>query len=125
MTDLLLDFEAYFVSKGISVAVFRDNIQDTPDTAIAIYEYQGSNSLPQIGITDRSIQISARDKSATKAKKLAQDLYKLLVTEEGILNLTPERWTMTYLLQPPFKIQVDDKGRTFYGFNITVTTYND
>lgn len=125
MKDLLLDLETYFVSNGIVTSAFRDTILNEPDTAVALYEFQGSNGLPQIAGALRSVQVVSRDCSATAAKAKAKELYNALITEDGIINLTSERWCLLSLRQPPFKIKVDDAGRVYYGFNIGVTTYND
>lgn len=125
MSDLLQDFETYFKSKGINKQIFRDTIPDMPDSVIALYEYQGAGSLPQIEGATRPVQIVVRDKSATTAKVLARQLYNLLQTEDSILYLTAERWATIFLKEPPFKLKADDKDRIYYCFNVIVTTYED
>lgn len=129
MTDLLLDFVTYFKGLGLvqndGVDIFRDTEPDSPDSASLMHEYGGRSPIPQIAGTDRAIQVNCRDLSATVAKLQARALYKALETEDGILNLTSQRWCMIILNQTPFKIKVDIKERVYYGFNLTVVTYND
>jgi Bacteriophage minor capsid protein len=126
MPDLLADFETYFLAQGItSGAYFKDTTLDTPSDCVSIFEYAGGGSYGQIAGTSRSIQIVARDEKATLAKAKASELYKALQTEDGILNLTAERWCTIFLRQTPFKMKVDSQGRTYYCFNVGVTTYID
>lgn len=127
MANLLEDFQTYFITAGLATTAnsFLNIMQDSPDSAVAIYEYQGSGSLPQIGAVTRSIQVVARDKSVVGVLTSINNLYRSLVTEEGILNLTPERWTVIDLRQPPFQLKVDTAGRTYYCFNVGVVTYID
>lgn len=125
MPDLLEDFETYFKNNEVTDTIFRDTMLDSPDEAIAVYEYGGASGLNQVASVDRSVQIVARSKSATTAKERARKLYATLVTEDGILNLTELRWTLLNIRQVPFKMKVDEAGRTYYCFNVGVTTYND
>ena len=127
MADLLDDLETYFTSLNIVTpgTIFKDTLPDLPDSAIAIYCYSGYSSLPQIAGVNYSIQIVVRDKSATVAKSKAKELYNALLTEDGILYLTPERWSLVFPRQVPFKIKVDTKERIYYGFNADITTYAD
>lgn len=127
MSDLLQDFETYFTSLSLITegAFFRDSSPDSPDSAVTIYEYSGSNPLPQIASVHRSIQIVARDKNPTAAKLKARQLYATLKDENGIISLTEGRWCMVHLRQVPFKIRTDSSERHYYGFNLGVTTYED
>jgi hypothetical protein len=126
MTDLLTDMKAYFVANGIQASlIFRDGIPDKPDTAIALFEYEGSSPGAQIAGSDRSVQVMARALSSDEAKVLARKLHKLLETEDGELYYTPERWSITHRRQSPFKLKVDDAKRSCYVFNVGITTYDD
>lgn len=127
MNDLLKDFESYFTSLDVieSGKFFRDTMPDMPDSLVCVFEYSGQGSIPQIQTANRSIQIAVRDKNATVAMQKAKQLYGTLITEDGILSLTEVRWCMVHLRQTPFKIRVDEKGRSYYGFNVGVTTYID
>jgi hypothetical protein len=125
MTDLLTDFETYFKLKGVLTNMFRDTMPDTPDVAISMYEYQGDNPVPQVQGSYRPVQLVVRDLSATTAKNKAREIYKTLMTEDGILNLTSERWCVIDLKQMPFRLKSDDAGRVYYAFNIGTITYID
>lgn len=127
MNDLFSDFESYFREKNVlgNAAIFFDATQDDPHRAVTLYEYQGLTGLPQVAGAVRSMQIVIRDSTVVSAKALANEIYRSLLTEDGILNLTPTRWCMIVLKHPPFKVKVDDKGRPHYGFNVGITTYID
>lgn len=125
MTDLLEDFEEFYIKQGIVDALHRDTILDEPNEAQAIYEYQGTAGIAQIASSTRSVQIVARSTKATSAKLKAREMYNALVTEDGIINLTDERWALIHLRQPPFKMKIDGNDRVYYCFNASVTTYND
>lgn len=126
MAHLLDDFEAYFTGAGLATGVvYKDTIPDNPDTAIAIFEYAGSGGPAQVAGALRSIQIVSRALKVADARKKALELYASLVTEDGIINLTPERWGQINLRQTPFKMKVDEKGRNYYAFNLGITTYYD
>lgn len=125
MTTLLDDFETYFTTQNLTndFIVYKDTMEDKGDNAIGIYEYGGSGTLPQITGVSRSIQVVVRAKTVRDAKARIALLYKALQTQEGILHLTSGRWTTVYLRQTPFKFKVDEKGRTYYAFNLGCTTY--
>lgn len=129
MSDLLQDFIQYFtdnnIVQGDGIDAFRDAAPEAPDSLVVVYEYGGDSTVPQIASANRSIQIVARDTSATAAKLKARELFTALETEEGILNLTTQRWCMIHPRNTPFKIKVDGQSRIYYGFNLGVTTYND
>lgn len=129
MSDLLLDIVQYFtdnnVVQGDGIDTFRDAAPEAGDALVIIYEYAGDPIVQQVASVNRSIQIVARDVSATAAKLKARTLYNLFLTDNGILNLTNERWCMPHLRNTPFKIKVDGQKRVYYGFNIGITTYSD
>lgn len=123
MQDLLLDLKEFLIANGVTDYIFRDTMGDTPDTAIALYEYQGVSPGAQVSGAVRPIQIVTRSKSISEAKKIGIQIYKLLQTEDSIINLTTERWAVIHTHQTPWKLKVDDKKRTYYVFNNTLTTY--
>lgn len=127
MPDLLTDFESYFNVSSLltSWVLYKDTILDTPDDAIAVYEYQGGTGIAQVAGAERSIQIVTRSKSAFAAKTKANALYGVLQSDDGIINLTAVRWTVMSLRQPPFRFKVDNQARVYYCFNIGVVTYED
>lgn len=126
MATLYEDLKGYFLSKALvqQGAIFSDTMMDQPNSAVAIYEYQGNSTLPQIQSATRSIQIVTRDVNAKTSKDKADALYRSLITEDGILDL-PGRTCMIQLRQTPFKLKVDAAERTYYCFNIGITTNND
>lgn len=127
MADLLEDFGTYFSSAGLITfpAFGYDQMPDSPDACVAVYEYAGDSGEQQVAGVLRSIQVVARDLNARQAKAKANALYNALDSEDGIINLTPERWCTVQLQQPPFKMKVDKQTRTYYAFNVAVNTFSD
>lgn len=128
---LLLDIVEYFVSKGLAIGdgedCFRDFSPETPDFVIVLHEYKGDPAVSFDDLVNRSVQVTARDRSADTARRKALELYEALrvdsqQSESLIVNFTSERWGQVYLRQPPFKISVDENNRATYGFSIGVTT---
>jgi hypothetical protein len=128
MTDLLKDIETYFkqnVQLG-NYKIYTDTMAAGNENAIGIFEYAGLSPLPQMSGILRSIQIVVASKSVKEAKTMANTLYKsLLFDDDGIGELTDERWALVQLRQAPFKIEGDQQGRAKYVFNVGMTTYND
>lgn len=98
---------------------------EEPELAVALYEYEGVSPIPQITSVTRPVQVVVRSKSASQAHKLSSDIYKSLLTENGIINLTVDRWSAISLRQVPFKFKTDEAGRVYYCFNLSLTTYID
>lgn len=128
-TDLIQDFITFLLGLGLingdGIDAFRDFMPDNPKEVVSVYEYQGHEQIPQIEGVHRSIQVVVRSASATTAKNKARQIYKVLNTETGIINFTPDRWCTVSLRQVPFKIKTDGNELVYYGFNIGITTYND
>lgn len=125
MHDLLDDLEKYIVSTGLTNVVYKDMAPTKPSNVFAVYEYEGVTPFPQIAGADRSIQFLVRNENAGQARSLAKQLYNKFVTDDGILNLTNDRWCVVELKQPPFRLKVDEQSRVYYIFNATLTTYVD
>ena len=129
MSDLLMDLVTYFVTNSLVTAdgtdIFRDTIPESPNDAVAIYEYPGHSPIAQIDGADRLVQVVARSLSPTAAKTKARELYASLGTTTGIIYLTPQRWCTIYVKQVPFKLKVDGNERVYYAFNVSFTTYVD
>lgn len=130
MADLLEDFQSFFIAAGLVTVAncSLDQMPDTPTTpplCVAIYEYQGQQGAAQIAGAHRSIQIVVRSANVKDVRNKAKELYNSLVTDDHDINLTPERWGMLYLRQPPFRFKVDENKRIYYAFNIGITTYTD
>lgn len=125
MADLIVDFRTFFIAQGITDAIFLDSMLEEPDTAFCIYEYVGATPGAQIAGADRMIQIVSRHTTPAEAKANCSRLYHLLESESGVKHLTPERWGVINLKHPPVKLKVDSSGRTYYFFNLVITTYID
>lgn len=111
------------ISNKLAVAVdkdvFRDYKPDSPDACIVITEYQGSgyNIFAQCNV--RSIQILVRDKAPAKARGKIYEIFDLLCTQSSVVTL-PVGPAVIELRDTPFKLQVDQKARHEYVFNMGV-----
>lgn len=123
---LLLDIVTYLVTNGVvqgdGVDAFRDYTPESPDSLVALHEYQGDPATPYDSNVHRSVQVSARDKDADAARQKALEIFQLLSSENRIINFTSERWGQVYLRQPPFRMKTDESDRVTYGFNVGITT---
>ena len=123
---LLLDIITFLADNGIvqgdGVDAFRDFTPEAPDSLVALHEYKGDPAVAYDQNVHRSVQVTARDKDADVARQKALKIYKLLTSDNLIVQFTPDRWGQVYLRQPPFKIGQDDNDRVTYGFNIGITT---
>ena len=123
---LLLDIVTFLadnrIVQGDGVDAFRDFTPEAPDSLVALHEYKGDPAVFYDPNVNRSVQVTVRDKDADVARQKALDIYKLLTSDNLIVQFTPDRWGQVYLRQPPFKIGQDNNDRVTYGFNIGVTT---
>lgn len=123
---LLLDIVTFLADNGVvqgdGVDAFRDFTPEAPDSLVALHEYKGDPAVAYDPNVHRSVQITARDKDADVARQKALRIYKLLTSDNLIVQFTPDRWGQVYLRQAPFKIGQDDNDRVTYGFNIGITT---
>lgn len=123
---LLLDIVTFLadnsVVQGDGIDAFRDFTPEAPDSLVALHEYKGDPAVAYDPNVHRSVQVTARDKDADVARQKALKIYKLLTSDNLIVQFTPDRWGQVYLRQPPFKIGQDDNDRVTYGFNIGITT---
>ena len=124
--SLLLDIITFLADNGVvqgdGVDAFRDFTPEAPDSLVALHEYKGDPAVAYDPNVHRSVQVTARDKDADVARQKALKIYKLLTSDNLIVQFTPDRWGQVYLRQPPFKIGQDDNDRVTYGFNIGITT---
>ena len=129
MNDLLLDIIEHLVSQDLVVGdgtdSFRDFTPETPDNVFVVHEYPGSPLPFQDTFTHRSLQLTVRDKSASRAKTQCIKIFNELSPVDRYKTLSNGRWCQIYPRQLPFKIKVDNAGRTTYGFNIGITTERD
>lgn len=123
---LLLDIVTFLASNGVvqedGVDAFRDFTPEAPDSIVALHEYKGDPAVPYEPCVHRSVQVTARDKDADIARQKALQIFKLLQSENLIVQFTADRWGQVYLRQPPMKISVDKNDRVIYGFNVGITT---
>ena len=123
---LLLDIVTFLadnrIVQGDGVDAFRDFTPEAPDSLVALHEYKGDPAVSYDQNVNRSVQVTVRDKDADVARQKALNIYKLLTSDNLIVQFTPDRWGQVHLRQPPFKIGQDDNDRVTYGFNIGITT---
>ena len=123
---LLLDIVTFLadnkIVQGDGVDAFRDFTPEAPDSLVALHEYKGDPAVFYDPNVNRSVQVTVRDKDADVARQKTLDIYKLLTSDNLIVQFTPDRWGQVHLRQPPFKIGQDNNDRVTYGFNIGVTT---
>ena len=129
MDNLLEDFITYFqtVDKSIEAGknIWYETMLDKPDLAIGVYELPGHPILQQISGGTRKVRIKVRDKKVTVAKPLCDKLFKSLITDTGILQLTDDRWCTISLQGVPTKMEADENNRVYYSFVAVCTTYID
>lgn len=123
---LLLDIVTFLadnkIVQGDGVDAFRDFTPEAPDSLVALHEYKGDPAVHYDPNVNRSVQVTVRDKDADVARQKALNIYKLFMSDNLIVQFTPDRWGQVHLRQPPFKIGQDDNDRVTYGFNIGITT---
>ena len=129
---LLLDIVTFLVANGAATAdgkdIFRDFTPEHPDSLVVLQEYKGDPVSLQDAAVHRSVQISARNKDANTARQKALGIFKAFQEAQGEdarVQLTPTRWGQVYLRQPPFMLKRDEDNRTYYAFNIGITTTID
>lgn len=123
---LLLDIITYLTNnkivEGDGVDAFRDFTPDEPDNVVVLNEYQGSPPLFYEESVHRSVQVCVRNIDADIARATALKIYKLMQSKNSVINFTEDRWGQVSLRQPPFKIDMSEKERTTYSFNMGITT---
>ncbi len=128
MATLLEDLEQFVllhgIGKGDGIDMFRDTIPDEPDEVIVFYEYDGRTASTLFNPTIvRYVQVTVRHPKASVSRAKALSIFKLFQSEdEGILDLPNDRWAIVKPLQSPFKLNEDGKSRSYYGFNMAITT---
>lgn len=125
LLDIILYLQNRNIVSGDGVDSFRDFSPASPDNVVVLTEYAGSAAIRFATVTNRSVQVSTRNVKANDARIKAQQIYQALYSESQLVHFTDERWGQVYLRQTPFKLSVDEKGRTTYAFNIGVTTTID
>jgi len=76
-----------FTPAGQNGTLYELSLPDTPDNAVALYEYPGSAPMRTLGghipQENVSLQVMVRHKSATKALEWAKRITKYLITING------------------------------------------
>lgn len=126
---LLLDIVLYLTSKSVTtgdgIDVFRDFTPEEPDSIVALHEYSGDPASIYDPTVHRSVQVVSRDKDADAARSKAVQVFKTFQegqNDDGRVDFTSDRWGQVYLRQPPFFMKRDENNRTYYAFNIGITT---
>lgn len=128
MEALLLDLINYAQQNGLvegdGVDSFRDFVPEDPDNVVVFNEYRGEPLEVGETITNRSVQVLVRNKSADDARALAVALCKLFQpsSDDAVIHLSSERWAQIYIRQTPFKLKQDESDRVYYCFNLGITT---
>lgn len=116
----------YLKSKGLvtddGIDAFRDFTPESPDSIVALHEYNGSPSVQHESAVHRSVQVSVRSVNADEARQKAVNIYKSFIAENLIVDLTADRWGQVSLRQTPFRLGRDSSNRTTYAFNLGITT---
>ena len=131
MGNLLLDIVNYLITQGVVTAdgtdVFRDNMPDSPDNLVALFEGQG---VPAVvcDAENRSVQFQVRNKSYTACKTKIRSIFALFhlnEIEEQYIDFTATRWSLVTCRGTPFKLKEDESKRTVFVFNMSVITHKD
>jgi hypothetical protein len=128
MAELTRDIATYLIAQGQATAVgtdvFLDTRPDTPDNAVCVFEYAGEPSTIQDDLS-RRVQILVRNKSYATGRAKAWDIHAALDKPEARTLTMNGRRAWVRALQPPFKLETDDKGRAVFVFNLEVRTSRD
>ena len=125
LLDIVLFLTAKNVVTGDGVDIFRDFTPEEPDSLVALHEYAGAPASLYDTAVHRSVQVSCRDKNADTARRKAVEVFKAFRDEQngdGKVTLTSVRCGQVYLRQPPFLLKRDENARTYYAFNVGITT---
>lgn len=131
MASLLEDIEQWIIENNLGQAdgvdLFRDTIPDEPDSVVTLFEYDSRTAATKFNpVVVRYVQVIARDPQPTVSRQKAASLFKLFNQwEEGITDLPNDRWAIIKPLQSPFKVSEDNRRRSYYGFNVAITTNSD
>ena len=125
LLDIILFLKENNIVSGDGVDAFRDFAPEHPDQLVVLQEYGGDPVSLVDPTVHRSVQVLARDKNANTARQKALSIFKVLQDscgEDGLVHFTSERWGQVYLRQTPFLLKRDQNDRSYYAFNIGITT---
>lgn len=108
---------------GLGVDLFLEQRPDMPDSLITLFEYAGDPSKTGIDAVVRRFQVMVRNTSAQLAKEKIWRIYNLLdkPLDDRVIKL-PERWIIPQVAQTPFRLNIDERNRPVYVFNVSITT---
>ena len=111
--------DGYATTKDVDI--FKDTSPASPEECVAVFEYNGTPPAAFTDMSVRSIQITARAKTAARAKERIWNIYRALYTEDFMIVLG-EKHCLMAMRNTPIKIYVDEQHRSVYGFNCGITT---
>lgn len=124
MADLLAAVAEYLVEIGLVVDVYKDVMPPDPDNMVTIFEYPGRPPPVFSEVVERNIQIAVRDVDPDQARLTSWSIYKAL-HQEGKKDLTDTQWGLCYAQDTPFRLKMDENGRTVYACNYSILTQTD
>lgn len=131
MADFLIDLAQYLIANGIGQEIGKDihldYRPDKPDSIIVLTEYAGPQPQLKIDVVSRRVQVLVRDKSFENCKSRAWKIFNLLSNpdDEGEIFAPSGRWMIPHPLQTPYRLDIDEKNRAVYTFNLGVATIKD
>lgn len=128
MFELLQEIIQHIIDSGEATAkdvdIFKNFSPTEPDSCVCVYEYAGTAPGVFTNMSVRSVQITARAKKSNEAKLKLWSIYKSLYAEDSFITLGTRKCIIT-MRNTPIKIDVDNKGRTIWAFNMGITTNFD
>jgi hypothetical protein len=127
---LLEDLADHLIVGGhateVAVDIFTDYLPDDPASLTCLTEYGGSGSVHGFTATTRRVQIISRSKTWTDARSRNWDIYKYLDDhDDRITTANSGRWMVIRPLQTPFRLRIDEAGRSVFAFNVSIVTPAD
>lgn len=114
------------VATGDGIDIFQNNMPSDPDFVVALSEYAGLPQSLGVDCSVRSVQVKVRHESASVCHEVAWRIYNLFYNVDcPIIQLNESRQVLCRPRQTPFKLQVDERTRPVWCFNMGVTTYNE
>ena len=125
---ILEDIGDLLTSGGVATTVYRGFLPDTPDEAVAVYEYPGQEpiramrSSPGQPVAERPrVQVVCRAAAweYDRSRQKANDAWRLM---EGLgeRTINGTRYLFVRTLQSPFLLQRDEAQRVVIAFNAEV-----
>ena len=103
--------------------LFVNRMPETPDACTTVYEYGGKPTDFAMGssvaVEHASLQVAVRNTSAQAGYEAIYAMYKRLDGHMGgVVNGT--MYFLMTAMQPPFKLEEDDRQRVKFVFNLMV-----